>query len=122
MKKLLAPLTLFLLLFSATSALAIRRFTLYLPDRSACAIYHDRIYSEQSFNLWLETDRKLTIKANKDLKVAVVLEGKLVIPYQIDAVSETELAEHSYHISMTGNHVVLVRGRNPEATVSFCLD
>ena len=121
MKKLLAPLTLFVFLISSTSALAIRRFTLYLPDQNSCAVYHDRIYSEQTFNLWLETNRKLTIKANKDLKVAVILQGKLVIPYQIDSVTETELSEHSYHIGTTGNHVILVRGRNPEATVSFCM-
>lgn len=122
MKQLLAPLTLAALFLSSTPVLAARRFNFYLTADNSCAIYNDRIDAEKNFTLWLESQRQLIIKANSDLKVAVISQGRLVIPYQVGSVSETELSTHSYRTLVTGNYLITVQGKNQEATISFCLN
>ena len=122
MKRLLPTLTLSTLLITATSAQAARRDAFYLPSDSFCAVYQGMIQREHKFTLWVDTNRELTIKANNDLKIAVILQGKILPAYHIRPESEATFSEHAYRTSNTGNHVIAVRGISNDATITFCLE
>lgn len=126
MRALLPTLTIstLTLLMAAPSAWALRRFNLYLPAQKFCAVYQGAIESEKQFTLWVDDDRDLTIKIDRELKVAVTVGSNIVPAYQIEPVSDVShpgFSEHSYRTSMTGSHVIFVKGIARDATITFCL-
>jgi hypothetical protein len=120
-KYLLPTLTISTLLMTATAAFAARPWNLYLPSERFCAVYKGNIQDEQKFTLWVDYNQELTIKANPGLKVAVILQGKVLPAYQIAPKSGTSASQYAYRTSITGNHVIFIRGIARNATVTFCL-
>ncbi len=95
----------------------------YLPMKNNfCAVYQGRIDRAQDFPLWVEKQRQITIKVNSDLKVAVLFQGKVVPPYQVNSLTDVPISQYSFRTSSTGNHLVSVRGMTPDAKITFCLN
>ena len=122
MRRLLPTLTLSTLLMAAPAAFAARPFNLYLPADRFCAIYKGNIQNEQKFTLWVDNNRDLIIKTDRDLKIAVILQGKVLPAYQINPQPHMSAAQYAYRTSVTGNHVIFIKGSAREATITFCLD
>lgn len=102
------------------AAFAARPWNLYLPSERFCAVYQGNIQNEQKFTLWVDDDRELIIKTDRGLKVAVVLQGKVLPPYQINSKTSKSASQYAYRTSVTGNYVILIRGVARDATVTFC--
>lgn len=121
LKPLLLPLTLNSLLVTITAVQATIRPDFYLPQSNACAVYRGGIEREKDFVLWVENQRQLTIKADQELKVAVTSKGRVIPPFQVAPLPDSTTAQFSYRTSITGNHVIKVRGVSDRATVTVCL-
>lgn len=122
MRRLLPTLTLSSLLMATPAAFAARPLNLYLPTDRFCAIYKGNIQNEQKFTLWADNNRDLIIKTDRDLKIAVILQGKILPAYQIAPQPSTSVAKYAYRTSITGNHVIFIRGSARDATITFCLE
>lgn len=122
MRRLLSTLTLSSLLMLSPEAFAARPLNLYLPTDRFCAIYKGNIQNEQKFTLWADHNRDLIIKTDRDLKIAVILQGKILPAYQIDPQPHKSAAKYAYRTSITGNHVIFIRGIARDATITFCLE
>jgi hypothetical protein len=105
---------------TASATFAARPWSLYLPSDRFCAVYKGNIQNEQKFTVWVDNNRELTIKANPNLKVAVILQGKVLPAYQIAPKPDTLASQYAYRTSVTGNHVIFIRGVARNATITFC--
>ena len=100
---------------------AARKFNLYLPSQDFCAVYQGNIDNERTFTLWVDNNRQLTIKANRELKIAVTSGGNFIPAYQVGTLSEPDISQRSYRTRMTGNHLISIRGIAQDVTITFCL-
>jgi hypothetical protein len=107
---------------TAPAALAARSWNLYFPSDRFCAVYQGNIQNEQKFTLWVDYNQEIVIKTDQDLKVAVILQGKVLPPYQIAPKPGTSASKYAYRTSVTGNHVIFIRGVARDATITFCLN
>ncbi len=106
--------------FFCQMAWATKTPNLYLPATSSCAVYQGEIQNRQSFPLWVEKDRRLIIKVDNDLRIAVSIQERVLPPYQINPLENTN-SEYTFRTTRTGNHTISVVGSSPQAKITFCL-
>lgn len=118
----LLTLTPILSLFPASTILAVLKPSDYLPQNQACAIYKGGIDSEKSFTFWIENKRQIIVKADSSLNVAVTLKGKIVPPYQVASLPNSQASEFIYRTANTGDHTIFIRGIAPQSDIRICLN
>lgn len=105
----------------STACLAAKSSYLYFPDDNFCAVYQGSIEDREVFPMWVEKNRQLVIKTDKDLRVAVVFNNRIVPAYQIDVVSDAITSQYFYKTSQTGNYLITINGGEEDVNLSFCL-
>ncbi|MEM8779023.1 MAG: hypothetical protein AAGF26_09150 [Cyanobacteria bacterium P01_G01_bin.49] len=100
---------------------AVTRSNFYLPDEDFCAVYQGSINSEHQFILSVKQENKLTIQANNDLKVAVIRQGKIITPYQIQASKTPMISQWFYYTKLQQKHIISIKGHTSQAKIRLCL-
>jgi len=95
--------------------------SVYLPNDKFCAVYQGNVSAQKAFTLWADPNRQLTIKADRELKVAVLQSGKLIPPFAIDRPDDPSQLAQSYRTVSEGNHQIVLRGTVLATKISICL-
>lgn len=122
MKHLLAMLTLWSFFGLISPILAAKPLNFYLPKDKVCAVYQGRVDDIQGFPVWIEKGRKLKVKVNNEVRVAVIFQTQVIAPYQIDSLENNTTAQYIYRTSETGNHLISIQGASQDTKITFCLD
>lgn len=108
-------------LIPTAASLAAKSSHFYFPDDNFCAIYQGKLENKQAFPIWVEKNRRLIIKTEKDVKIAVVFNNRILPAYQIDTISDLVSSQYFYRTSQTGNHLVTIQGIDQDIKITFCL-
>lgn len=97
------------------------RSNFYLPNEHFCAVYQGSIHREYKFIVSVKQENQLIIQADNNLNIAVIRQGKIITPYQINLAETSPVSQWSYYTKSQEKHIISVKGHRTNTKIRLCL-